>query len=236
MRPPASAPGAAGLLHTAPMSLRSRFHATLDGPPLALPAALDRCSERWWRLPPRARLLSVVALIVAALAAGVWRVDRAQERWGGPARRALVAVRDAHVGEQPDLRAVQLPPAMVPPNAPQRIDGDERLALPLPEGAVLTRTHVSPQGPAVGLPTDLRVVPIPIEEGLEIAPGGQVDVWVLHASPARSQRVAQRRPVVGVTSDDTDDQTALVGLRTDEVAAAMRGLAEGQVLLTQAPP
>lgn len=218
------------------MSLRARLHGSLDGPPFALPAALDRCSERWWRLPPRARHLSVAVLIVATVAAGEWRIDRAQARWGGPARRALVAVRDAHVGEQPEVRALQLPPAMVPPKAPQRIDGDARLALALPEGAVLTRTHLSPQGPAVGLPADLRVVPIPVEDGLEIAVGGQVDVWVLQASPARSQRIAQRRPVVGVTSDEGEDRTALVGLGTDEVAAAMRGLADGQVLLSQAPP
>lgn len=164
-------------------------------------------------------------------------VARVQARWGGPPRRALIAVDDASVGERPDLRVVLLPPAMVPRDAPQALEPDVRLALALPAGAVLTRAHVSPRGPAVGLDPHLRVVPLPVEPGLDISAGGRVDVWVLAAAPGRAQRVARRRPVVGVAADDDADQlTALVGLATHEVAAALRGLADGQVLLTHAPP
>ncbi|MBW3606186.1 MAG: hypothetical protein KY460_15045 [Actinobacteria bacterium] len=182
------------------------------------------------------RLVVVAAACTMVLLAVHAHVARVQARWGGPPRRALIAVDDASVGARPELRAVLLPPAMVPRDAPQSLEPDVRLALALPAGAVLTRTHVSPRGPAVGLDPHLRVVPLPVESGLDITPGGRVDVWVLAAAPGRAQRVARRRPVVGVADDDADQPTALVGLATHEVAAALRGLAEGQVLLTQAPP
>lgn len=218
--------------HSATMSLARHL---LQGPSPPLPAALDRCSERWWRLAPRVRFAVALLLVAAFVACGQWQISRAQRRWGGPARRALVALADAHVGERPQVRAVDLPPAMVPPGAPQRLPADARLALALPAGTVVTRTHLSPRGAAVGLADDLRVVPLPVQAGLDIAPGGRVDVWVLAAAPGRSQRIAQRRSVVAVTGGD-DDRTALVGLAAAEVGAAMRGLADGDVVLTQAPP
>jgi hypothetical protein len=203
---------------------------------VVLPAVVDAFAERWWRLPPRGRTLAITLLCATLLLAGHGYVARVQTRWGGTPRRALIAVDDATIGERPHLRAVRLPPAMVPPDAPQALAPDVRLTLALPRGAVLTRAHVSPRGPAVGLDPDLRVVPLPIEPGLAIAPGSVVDVWVLAAAPGRSQRVASRRPVVGVASDDGDDPVALVGLAASEVGAALRGLTDGRVLLTQAPP
>lgn len=206
------------------------------GPPPALPTALDRCSERWWRLPPRVRALSIVLLAVAVLGVDQWRVIHAQQRWGGPARHALIAVEHAHVGDRPQLRAVALPPAMVPAGAPGSIADDARLALALPQGAVLTRAHLSPRGPAVGLDPGLRVVPLPVPEGLDIVEGATVDVWVLTSASGASHRVARGRPVVGVTEGDGNDPVALIGLATGEVAATVRGLADGDVLLTQAPP
>lgn len=215
------------------MHLPSRLRRHLDGPPFALPGALDRWSERWWRLTPRRRaLLAGVIVLGALLAANAW-VDHVQRRWGGPARRALVAVDHTVVGERPHLRAVLLPPAMVPPDAPQRVDGEQRLALALPRGAVLTRAHLSPRGAAVGLDAHLRAVALPVPAGLELRPGSTVDVWVLRPDPGGSRLVARGRPVLRVGEDD--ESVALVGLSTPEVAAAMRGLAGDAVVLTQAP-
>lgn len=222
--------------HAACMPSLSRLTRSLHGPHPALPAPLDRCSERWWRLPPRLRLLTVALAVCSLLAMDQWRVAHAQQRWGGPARRALVAVELAHVGERPELRAVSLPPAMVPPNAPQHIPEDARLALALPEGAVLTRAHLSPRGPAVGLDPGLRVVPLPVAPGLDIAAGARVDVWVLTDGPDRSRRVARGRAVLAVSTADDEDPVALIALAAGEVAAAVAGLASGDVLLTQAPP
>jgi hypothetical protein len=216
------------------MSIRAMLSRHLQGPPVALPAALDRCSEQWWRLPPRSRMAVGVLAFAVLLVGCELRIAQARDRWGGPPRRALIAVRDSAVGEPPQVRAVRLPPAMVPPDAPQRVDDATRLAFALPEGAVLTRGHLSARGPAAGLRADLRVVPIPADPGWEIRAGGWVDVWVL-ASPSQSTQIARRRPVVAVTGDD-DEPSALVGLAPTEVAAAVRGLAEGQILLTHAPP
>jgi hypothetical protein len=162
------------------------------------------------------------------------RVAQVRDRWGGPPRRALVAVRDIAVGQAPEVHAVRLPPALVPPDAPQKVGDDARLAFALPEGAVLTRGHLSARGPAAGLRSDLRVVPIPADPGWDIRAGGWVDVWIL-ATPGQSSQIARQRPVVAVTDDD-DQPSALVGLATQEVAAAVRGLAEGEILLTHAPP
>jgi hypothetical protein len=218
----------------ADMSLRSTLADRLQGPPIALPAALDRCSEYWWRLPPRARVAAVVLALAMVLAGGELRVAQARNHWGGPPRRALVAVRDAAIGQPPQVRAVRLPPALVPRDAPQQVDDGARLAFALPKGAVLTREHLSARGPAAGLQTDLRVVPIPIEPGWDVRAGGWVDVWAL-APPNQSTPIARQRPVVAVTTDD-DQPSALVGLATNEVAAAVRGLVDGQILLTHAPP
>jgi len=222
--------------HAAAMPSLSRLTRPLHGPHPALPAALDRCSERWWRLPPRVRVLAIVATVCCLLALDQYRVVRMRQQWGGPARRALVAVEDAHVGDHPRLRTVALPPAMVPPDAPQTVADGARLTLALPEGAVLTRAHVSPRGPAVGLDPGLRVVPLPVPPGLEIGAGARVDVWILTEGPDRSRRVAQGRAVLAVSTADGDDPVALVGLAAGEVAATVAGLAAGDVLLTQAPP
>lgn len=217
------------------MSMLSRVRIQLAGAPPALPSALDRCSERWWLLPARTRHLVVLVLVALAVAGGEWRVQRARAAWGGPPRRALVAVEAAAVGDRPRVRAVDLPPALVPPGAPPTVDDDARVALALPEGAVLTRAHLSPRGPAVGLPDGLRVMPLPVPAGPGIASGGRVDVWTMTAAPGTSQRIAAARPVVAISGED-DERVALVGLSTTEVAAAMSGLADGEVLLTHAPP
>lgn len=216
------------------MPARTARTRRLQGPPLALPPALDRCSEQWWRLPARARALLVLLAVTTLVAGGEVRVAQVRDRWGGPPRRALIAVDDGTVGQAPRVRPVRLPPALVPPDAPQHVDDRARLAFALPEGSVLTRGHLSPRGPAAGLPPDLRVVPVPVDPGWDVRSGGWVDVWAL-ASAGRSTRIAQRRPVVAVLSED-DDPSALVALATGEVAAVMGGLAEGQILLTHAPP
>ena len=216
------------------MSVRAAITRHLQGPPVALPAVFDRCSEHWWRMSPRTRgallLLAVIALVIT----GEVRVALVRAQWEGPPRRALVATADVAVGQVPQVRPVHLPPALVPDDAPQRVADGARLAFALPEGTVLTRSHLSARGPAAGLAHDLRVVPVPVDPGWDVRAGGWVDVWTLSSS-AGSARIAEHRPVLAVLSDD-DPPSALIGLATTEVAAAMRGFANGEVLLTHAPP
>lgn len=218
------------------MDILERLRHRLDGPPPVLPAALDRCSEWWWTRSTRVRCVLVIVLVIGLLGCGELRIRSAQARWSGPPRRALVAVADGRIGNRPQVRALTLPPTLVPGDAPRSVPDDARLALALPSGAVLTRGHLSPDGPTAGLADDLRLVPVPVESGWDVRSGVRVDVWVVAAAPEVSRRVAQGRPVVAVTHDDRNDPSALVGLRTDEVGPVMQGLASGQVLLTQAPP
>lgn len=213
-----------------------RLPRLLAGPRPVLPAPVDRASEWWAGLPPRGRT-AVVVLLAVALALGVAaRVRAAEQRWGGAPVAALVAASDLPVGSDPagHLRRVQLPPGALPPRALTAVAPGAVLALALPEGAVLTRAHLDPRGPAAGLPAGLRALPVPVEEGWAVAVGGWVDVWVLGAGDAPSRLVARSRPVLELRLEPTP--TALVGLAVDEVRGATEGLALGRLLLAHAPP
>lgn len=221
-----------------PSSLSGRLRGALRGPYPALPRPLDAASERWASLRPRVRLC-VALVALTAVAAGIQaRVDAAQHRWGGAPVRVLVASADLPVGAPVDaLRRVALPPAAVPPSALTRVPPpDTVLALALPEGAVLTAAHVDARGPAAGLDEGLRAVPVPVEEGWMVRPGGWVDVWVLGAGDEPATLVARSRPVLEVR-EHALATTALIALdQAGEVGPATAGLALGRLLLTHAPP
>lgn len=208
----------------------------LDGPHLALRRPVDGLAERVARLRPRVRAL-LAALVALTVAAGVQlRVAAAESRWGGPPVTALVATRHLPVGRAPEgLRRRELPPDAVPPGAVASVPAGATLALALPEGAVLTGSHLDPRGPAAGLEPGLRVVPFPVEESWAVSEAGWVDVWMLGAGRRPATLVARSSPVVDVR-DDGAAVTALVGLDARKVAAATSGLALGRVLLAHAPP
>lgn len=205
----------------------------LSGPRPALPRPLDRLADWWAARPPRVRVAAGTALVLIAVAVMEARVQAVQRRWGGPPQTVLVAADDLGVGALPrELRRVRVPPALVPPGALGRADPDRPLAVALPAGAVLTSAHLDARGPGAGLADDLRAVPVPVEEGWGVEAGGWVDVWVLDEGGTASQ-VAASRPVLDVRGDLP--ATALVGLATDEVRRATRGLAQDRLLLTHAP-
>ena len=132
------------------------------------------------------------------------------------------------------LERVALPPAAVPPGAVRSPPEGAVLALPLPAGSVLTQAHVDPHGPAAGLPPELRAVPVPVEPGWRVEPGGWVDVWVLGAGDEPSRLVARSRSVLQVR-EERGELTALVALHRDEVAPVTAGLALGMILLAHTP-
>ena len=205
----------------------------LHGPPLVLPSAFDALCRRWARFPPRIRFLLVLVLAGAVLLLAYLHARQAESRWGGPPITVWVAARDLGVGEVPDLRRVRLPPGAVPA-APATAAGIRTpLTIALPEGAVLTKRHVSSSGPAVGLPRGSRLVPVPVDEGWGVTAGGQVDVWIKDGDG--SVLVAQQRPVIEVRSDDAGDVTALVSIAEEDVTALTGGLSDGSVLLSHAP-
>jgi hypothetical protein len=176
-------------------------------------------------------------LAVTLAAAGVHaRVEAADARWGGTPVDVYVAAADAPVGTVAPLRPMTLPPAAVPADAIIDEPPDRALSVALPEGAVLTETHLDERGPAAGLDPDLRAVPIPVEEGWGVTAGGWVDVWVLAGSDDPATLVARSRPVLALR-DEGASASALVGLDRDrEVESVTSGLALGTVLLAHAPP
>lgn len=218
-------------------SVLHRLRAGLDGPYPVLPRPLDTAAERWSSLRPRRRLL-VVVLALAITAAGVQaRIMAAEHRWGGAPVRVLVATGDLAVGAAVTaVRQVALPPDAVPATAVTGAPADGAvLALALPEGAVLTTSHLDPRGPAAGLEEGQRAVPVPIEDGWHVTAGGWVDVWVLSPGEEPAALVARSRPVLEVREDGSSP-TALVALDGDtEVGPATTGLALGRLLLTHVP-
>jgi hypothetical protein len=221
------------------MRLPGPLDRLLDGGPPVLPRPADALAERWARLRPRTRMAVTVLAVVAAVTTLQARVVAADGRWGGRPTSALVATADLTVGTSlgstGELRRVELPPASVPPGALDRAPGDAVLAYALPRGAVLTRAHIDPRGPAAGLAGDMRAVPVPVEDSWGVSAGGWVDVWVLGAGTDPAVLIARSRPLLEVREDGVR-VTALVGLHIDEVGPATTGLALGRVLLAHAPP
>lgn len=206
------------------------------GPSPAWPRPIDAVFEWWARLPPRVRLAVAVALVVVVAVATQLRVDAAESRWGGAPVEVLVATEDLPLGATAadGVDRARLPPQSVPEEAVAEVDDDTVLAAPLPSGAVLTELHVADRGPAAGLDPDMRVVPVPAEDGWGVEAGGWVDVWVDDATTAGNEPVATSRPVLEVRDGGTRP-TALVGLHADEVGA-VTGAGRDRVRLTHAPP
>lgn len=217
------------------MLRRPRLPTVLRGPLPALPRPLDAASERWSALRPRTRLLAALMAVALAVAISEARLTAAESRWGGPGVDVLVATEDLSVGAAPDVRAVAFPPAVVPPGAVEEVPEGATLSLALPQGAVLTDSHLDAAGPAAGLDADLRAVPIPVERGWGISAGARVDVWALGVEDEPARLIASGRPVLELSGDGSERQTALVGLGVDEVGSATAGIALGRILLAQTP-
>ncbi|HVM14576.1 MAG TPA: hypothetical protein VM287_09660 [Egibacteraceae bacterium] len=214
----------------------ARIDALLRGPHLRLPRPLDAVSERWSRLRPRVRALVVAAAVAMTGAAVDAHVRSLQSAWGGPAVDVVVTTRSLAVGDALEgLRTVAVPPPLAPPDAVTPAQARGVVSLPVPAGAVVTRAHLDPRGPAAGLPAGLRAVPVPSEAGWGVQAGGWVDVWTLGGGEEPSALVAQGRPVLDVI-EDPGGLTSLVGLSASEAEAVTAGLAVGRVLLAHAPP
>jgi hypothetical protein len=207
----------------------------LNGPPFVFPRPWDRVSRAWARLAPRVRTAVVGAAILATLAGTQLRVMNAESRWGGEPVTAWVAASDTGVGEVPQLRRVRLPPLALPPTSVTAEPEERPLTMALPAGAVLTELHTAAAGPAVGLPADARLVPVPVDEGWAVAAGGRVDVWIRSDDDEGASLVAADRRVVEVRTDESGDLTALVSIDQEAVPSVTDGLARGAVLLSHVP-
>lgn len=167
----------------------------LDGPPPSLPRLLDRASDRWWGLPPRARL-GLLGLVIAVAALAVV-LPRAQ--LGAATTEVVVAVRDLPAGHEvapDDLRVQRWPLELAPPGASART-ASGTLTSALPQGSVLTASHLGDGGLGALLTEGRAAVALPVELVPEAQAGSSLGLVVTDgiegshdtATPARVLRV-----------------------------------------------
>ncbi len=153
---------------------RPSLPASLAGPSLPLPPALDSLAERWWAAPPRMRLLVGALLVVVVLAAGVGNL--AATPYGHPTT-VLVAAHDLPPGQRlspQDLRPRTVPEELVPDGALRSAEGV--LASALPTGAIATDRHLGDGGWAANLAEDRAAVAVPADRLPGLHPGTRVEL------------------------------------------------------------
>lgn len=195
---------------------------------MALPAALDVVSERWWRLSPRLRAVVVGVAIVGALAL-VGR-GATTSAWGPP-RPVLVLVADLPAGAavQPaDVERVSWPADLVPTDALTELPPDARVRAPTIADSALTDRHLA-AGLAGLLAPGEAAVPVPLDGLPEVVAGDVVDV-VTATPDGTGHRAATAARVLAV--DTTSLWLAVGADRVDAVAAAA---ASGRVTLAVRP-
>jgi Flp pilus assembly protein CpaB len=193
-----------------------------------LPSWLDRLSDRWWRLSPRARSLVTLALGLAVLAgAGV----RAIAAPYGPPTTVLVARDDLAAGTIVDgdtFRPVRWP-ADLAPDRPVS-DATGTLTAAVPAGAVLTEAHVTDDGlggvvgpgrAAVPLPADL-VTEVPVGTRVQVVAAGGDGAAVVLADDAEVVTVDAGSVWLAV-DDAAAADVAAAGLRGSVALAVVSG-------------
>jgi hypothetical protein len=203
----------------------------VSGAPLVLPPWLDEVSDRWWRLTPRVRTLTVAAF-VASLLAGV--ALRAAASPYGPPAPALVAAGDLSPGTTLDasvLRRVRWPADLVPVD--RRLQPTGTLVTSLPEGAVLTDGHVTDDGLGGLVGPGRSAVPLPAELVPELPVGTRVQVVATGVDGDGTVLADAAQVVAG---DGTSLWLAVPDAAAADVAAAgLRGSVTVAVLAVDGP-
>jgi hypothetical protein len=207
-----------------------RTRSWLDGPPVALPTALDRLSERWWALRPRRRALAIVVVVATAVLVGPARLVASPH---GPPTPVLLAARDLPVGHeltQDDVRPATWPRDLVPADAASQARGT--VTGPVPEGAVVTSSHLASPGSGVAaaVPAGRAAVTIPAELLPPLPGGAHIDL-VAPDAEGRPQVVASAAIVVS-----HEGELVWVAVDPAEAPAVAGATAGGQVVAVLRPP
>jgi hypothetical protein len=176
---------------------RTRHH--LAGPPFALPLAIDRVAEAWWRARPRTRLIVGIAVAVLALLAGVAHAAAAPD---GPPTGVWVATRDLLPGEViagPDTERRSWPADLVPDGALAHPAGT--VSATLPRGAVVTDRHLGDLGIVAALAPGRVAVAVPVDQLPTLAAGARLDL----VGPAPDGGGMLLAAGATVVADDGDD-------------------------------
>ncbi|MTV25136.1 hypothetical protein FTX61_06855 [Nitriliruptoraceae bacterium ZYF776] len=207
-------------------SRRDRDH--LGGAPFALPPWIDRLSDRWWGLTPRARTVLLVALALGAVFALAARPLLAEE---APPVTVLVAERDLPRGHEladGDLTPRRWPAELAPPTAAEVAAGT--LLAPLPAGGALTDAHTTPAGVAGLVPPGTSAVPLPVDQVPPVPVGSTVAV-VTGDHDGRGVALTSDAEVVAV-----DGSSLWVAVATEQAAdVAGAALRQSVTLVLRAP-
>ena len=211
---------------------RFRVREWLHGPPMRLPASIDRLHDAWVGAPPRLRALVIAALVVSGVAVAGRGAVRSP--WGPPVA-ALVAATDLPAGHEltaADVTIEQWPRDLVPADAPidpQAIDG-RPLRTGLTAGGIVTDAHLGDAGIAHELAPHEVAFPLVPPEGVALTPGHRVDVVAGGADGAGS-RLASDARVLAV-----DAAVVWLALARDEAPAVAGASAWGEVTVVLLPP
>jgi hypothetical protein len=205
-----------------------RLARPLDGAPFVAPAFLDRAAERWWQLPPRVRVLGMVAAVALTLAAGT--VHLTTSPWGAPTT-VLVAAHDLSVGQAigpDDVRRADWPASLVPAGAVLEPAGS--VLAPVPAGSILTDLHLGDGGIGDSLPPGRAAIGLPAELVSDLPPGATIDL-VAPDLDARGVILASRAVVL------VDDGTRVwVVVDHPEAADVAAAAATGTITVVVLPP
>jgi pilus assembly protein CpaB len=204
-----------------------RIRHQLDGPPLALPAALDRVAEHWWAARPRTRAALAVALSSLLVLAGVAHAATGR---GGPPTSVYVAARELQPGDSVragDVRRRDWPADLVPDGAVDRPSGTLRALVP--RGAVITDGHLGEDGIAASVDTGDVAVPVPVELAPVLEVGSSVDL-IGPGPDGRGERLASGARVIGQSVD-----VVWIGVTADAAIAVSAAIGQGTLALALRP-
>lgn len=177
-----------------------------------MPAVLDAVAERWWRTPPRMRLVIAAALAGVTLLLGV-----ASLRPDTDTVPILVATRDLLPGDvvtDADITTAWWPSRLAPAGVVDEPHGV--VAAPLPRGAAVTDRHLGDGGITEGLRPDRSAVAVEADLLPPLTAGARIDLVTAdhdgRAAPLTRDVVVlgtdEAVVWVGVDADDADDVTA----------------------------
>ena len=189
----------------------------LTGPALPLPERLDRVSERWARLPWRARTLIILMALSGLVLIHIIRVNDA--KGVASAMQSVWVANETIVPGAPAERQfsrIQLPSRAVPPLAVSE-EPSTSPVLTIVAGTVATSAHFDGVEKAPAIPAGYRAVALSINDADLYAPGTQVDLWDTNADPPRVLlerllvvQVKAERVIIGVPENHAGSVIQLI--------------------------
>lgn len=178
-------------------------------------------------------VLVTIAIISGAVGEAFDRAEQRQEQFGST-RRVLVATHTLPAGHElgaDDVKALDMPEAMLATSALSQLDSPSRLRSPVIENEVLVaeRLEFDPTSAlAAATPAQHRSIAIPTDGArLDLKPEDRVDVYAIDPSTGQARPIASHAIVVS-----TDDRAVTVAVTLDEVPVLATSIVAGTLVIT----